>query len=146
MNFLSFFYWTTEFLLFLSRKRKKKGTHRKSFIYLKDFSFVVNFFFLFLHLFVFLCVWVLGTWSCRKSPIRVTRWQDLCLRAGCIKAEIRRNCAQSPNARCETWLWHERVRSALVKIHGKKISFFSESCISCFHRPRKRTMRIVTSR
>ena len=53
MNFLSFFYWTTEFLLFLSRKRKKKGTHRKSFIYLKDFSFVVNFFFLFLHLFVF---------------------------------------------------------------------------------------------
>ena len=57
MNFLSFFYWTTEFLLFLSRKRKKKGTHRKSFIYLKDFSFVVNFFFfIFTFICFFLCV------------------------------------------------------------------------------------------
>ena len=103
---------------------------------------------IFSFIFTFICcfrVWILGTWSCRKSPVCITRWQDLCLRARCIKAEIRRNCAQSPNAGCETWLWHERVRRALVKIRCKKVSLFSESCISCFYRPRKRTMRIVTS-
>ena len=138
------FNWTTEVLVFLSRKRKKKErigrvllTKRISVSWL-IFSFI----------FTFICcfrVWILGTWSCRKSPVCITRWQDLCLRARCIKAEIRRNRAQSPNAGCETWLWHERVRSALVKIRCKKVSLFSESCISCFYRPRKRTMRIVTS-
>ena len=142
--FYYFFYWTTEFLVFLSRKREKKErigrvllTKRISVSWL-IFSFI----------FTFICcfrVWILGTWSCRKSPVCITRWQDLCLRARCIKAEIRRNRAQSPNAGCETWLWHERVRSALVKIRCKKVSLFSESCISCFYRPRKRTMRIVTS-
>lgn len=67
----------------------------------------------------------LGTRSCRKPPVRITWWQNLCLPTRRATPTIRRNRAQGSTVGCKTRVWFDKVCIPLNQEQGSIVPGFT---------------------